>query len=341
MIYAAEGLIVKRLQFVPDSLEGIIIEYQIENTLAEEQNLKFNFTTGVDLTPVWLAERQGITDSTDLPLWNRDYEAIVVQDQGNPWTVAIGSDKIPDETYFNRPYCDFEHKGKGVDVSMAHNLKIAAGDKQILQYYISGSYKKSEDALNTNSYLKENHAALFEKKQARYREIDQYTSLNIEDKDLQKVFDWSKYNTDWLVRDVPEVGRGVSAGIPDYPWWFGADNGYTLQGVLATGRHNLAKQTIELLYDLSIKTNDNGRIIHEASTNGVVFNPGNLNETPHFAFLVWKYYTWTGDKELLNKVYPWIQKGLEWMSVEMDEDANGYPDGTGMMEIPGSGNRDD
>jgi hypothetical protein len=81
--------------------------------------------------------------------------------------------------------------------------------------------------------------------------------------------------------------------------------------------------------------NDNGQIMHEASTNGVVFNKGNLNETPHFITLMWDYYRWTGDKSLINQHYPEIKKGVDWITNQQDQDKNGYPDGPGMMEIHG------
>jgi len=41
-----------------------------------------------------------------------------------------------------------------------------------------------------------------------------------------------------------------------------------LQGVLATGDHDLVKSTIILLEKISEQTNGDGRIIHEVSTNG-------------------------------------------------------------------------
>mgnify|MGYP003460495144 FL=1 len=114
------------------------------------------------------------------------------------------------------------------------------------------------------------------------------------------MYEWLKYNTEWLVRNIPEQGTALSAGLPDYPWWFGADATYSLQGVMATGDHQLAKSTILLLHKLSQQTNDNGRIIHEVSTNGSVYNPGNINETAQFITLINTYYSWTGDKELVN-----------------------------------------
>lgn len=110
---------------------------------------------------------------------------------------------------------------------------------------------------------------------------------------------------------------------------------YTLQGVLATGDHELAKSSIQLVSMISQKTNRNGRIIHEVSTNGAVFNPGNVNETAQYITLLKFYLDWTGDTELINQLFPEVKKGITWLTDEMDPDKNGYPNGNGMMEIPG------
>lgn len=63
-------------------------------------------------------------------------------------------------------------------------------------------------------------------------------------------------------------GRGLGAGLPEYPWWFGCDNGYALRGALASGRFELAKQTVELLARASAEANGNGRIVRELSGTG-------------------------------------------------------------------------
>jgi glycogen debranching enzyme len=132
------------------------------------------------------------------------------------------------------------------------------------------------------------------------------------------------------------VGRGLAAGLPDYPWWFGVDNEYSLQGALIIGRFDIVYQTIDLLVKQSEKVNQgNGRVLHEMSTNGAVFNPGNINETPQFATLIWTVYQWTGNKEFLQKYYPFVTKGLDWLMKENDKDGNLLPDGFGMMEIHG------
>jgi glycogen debranching enzyme len=169
----------------------------------------------------------------------------------------------------------------------------------------------------------------------RYEAIAKQSALTVPDKKLEQAFRWVKYNTDWLVRDVPAVGRGMSAGMPDYPWWFGTDAEYTLKGLVATGKKDLVYDAVEVLNKLSEKENGNGRIVHEVSSNGVVFNPGNVNETPQFASMIWEIYQWTGDKSFLQKYYPVIKKGLDWLLKENDKDKNLLPDGFGMMEIHG------
>ncbi|MEM8893921.1 MAG: glycogen debranching protein, partial [Bacteroidota bacterium] len=183
--------------------------------------------------------------------------------------------------------------------------------------------------------LLRNGTNLAREKATRFNEIQATAKINVPDEKIVEMYDWIRWNTDWLIREVPEQGRGLSAGIADFPWWFGADNCYALQGLLSTGRHDEVLATIDLLIKLSESVNDNGRIMHEASTNGVVFNEGNLNETPHFIWLLWEVYRWTGDRAMLERYYPNVKKGLDWLTVDQDKDQNGYPDGLGMMEIHG------
>ena len=77
---------------------------------------------------------------------------------------------------------------------------------------------------------------------------------------------------------------------------------------LATGDHELAKSTILLLHKVSQRENGNGRIIHEVSTNGAVYNPGNVNETAQYITLLMNYFNWTGDKELMSRAFPGCKK---------------------------------
>lgn len=330
-----ESLRITRTQFAPDDVEGLVVEYQFENLSAVTQNLSLDFTAMVDLTHVWMSERLGIQDAPDLAHFDRSNEIWMAKDSLNDWFVAVGSDFKVSSSQLPYSSCSGERKALSIlDLTLGQQFQLNAGSTANLHYFIAGSGKSEAEVSETLNQLKNNYTSLLQSKIDRYASIKNTAALSLRDVSLQQLYEWTKYTTDWLIREVPDQGRGLSAGTPDYPWWFGTDNTYALQGLLATGRHEEAKATIDLILKLSKKENGNGRIVHEVSTNGVVYNPGNLNTTPYFINLLWKYYTWTGDSAFLLDVYPEVQKGLHWLETQ-DKDANGYADGAGMMEIHG------
>jgi len=334
-VWEKENIDIDRTQFVPDGVEGAMVEFRIANHGMEKKEIIFTFTGMTDLRPTWLGERTYLLDAEDEISFDENLSAVMAKDKNNPWYVLFGS-SLPSTLYTETDGClPAERKGLGKNATLAWSFGIEPNSEVIVPVFIAGSYQ-SEEALRSNyEILKTKGHEKSEQKINRYEEINKASHLTIVDKDIEQMYEWLKYNTEWLVRYVPELGEGLSAGLPDYPWWFGADATYALQGVLATGNHQLVKNTILLLHTLSVKTNNNGRIIHEVSTNGSVFNPGNINETAQFITLVYNYYLWTGDKELVKQIYPNLKKGMNWLLVEKDPDGNQYPNGSGMMEIPG------
>ncbi len=330
-----ENIEIDRVQFIPDGVEGAIVEFTIHNQSQKNKELIFSFTGMIDLRPTWLGERTNMVDAEDQVTFDNNLSAVVAKDKDNPWHVVFGSSGRATVGQAEDLCPKQLRKGLGKDATLSYSVIVNANDEVIIPFYIAGSYQ-SEDALRANyDVLKTQGQALLEKKMDRFKKIDEASHLTIPDKEVQRMYEWLKYNTDWLTRNVLEQGRGLSAGLPDYPWWFGADATYALQGALVTGDHQLAKSTILLLHQLSKKTNSNGRIVHEVSTNGSVYNAGNVNETAQFITLVNTYYAWTGDKELVSQLFPDLKKGIQWLLGEKDPDGNRYPNGSGMMEIPG------
>ena len=334
--WPGENISVERLQFIPDSIEGAVIQFKLINENATTRKMTFSFTGITDLRPTWLGERTNMIDAEDEVVFDDGLSAAVGKDKNNPWHVAFGSSLATDGFSLDGIGCAPEYlRGSGTKASLRYPVSIEGGQSVVIPIFISGSYESEEKLRENFNLLKAKADKLFEAKATRYQLITRTAKLTIPDHDVQQMYEWMKYNTDWLVRSVPEHGTGLSAGLPDYPWWFGCDNTYALQGVLATGDHSLVKKTILLLNKISRQTNGDGRIIHEVSTNGSVYNPGNVNETAQFITLVWNYYAWTGDKALVAQLYPDIQKGVDWLQKEKDPDSNGYPNGSGMMEIHG------
>lgn len=327
-----QHLEIDRYQFVPDGMEGVVVEFRIRNSGVEKKAFTFAFTSMIDLRPTWLGERTNMVDAEDEVRFDEGSEAVIANDKNNPWYVMIGS--AQGGNLVEVTSCTTPRKGLGKNATLSYSLTVDPKGEVTLPVFIAGSYQSEEALRATYKTLRKMGTEKFAQKIDRYDAITRSAHLTIPDQDIEQMYAWLKYNTDWLVRTVPEIGSGLSAGLPDYPWWFGTDATYALQGVLATGNHAVAKNTISLLHKLS-QANANGRIVHEVSTNGAVFNPGNVNETAQFITLVNTYYEWTGDKELITQLYPDIKKGIQWLLEERDPDRNHYPNGSGMMEIPG------
>ncbi len=326
-----KSLKIERWQFVPDGIEGIAIQVLLSNEGSEAQTFSLDFVGHADLRPTWLGERTEMIDGQDSATFNDDINGWVVKDQKNPWFVCYNAQIAPDK----KAGTEKKYQGNGVSNVLGYPMSLKPHESKTITFAIAGSYRSREAATSTLKEIQDNLPKLFEEKRLRYMQLADQTKLTIPDKKLEQTFEWLKYNCDWLVRTVPEIGTGITAGIPDYPWWFGVDSEYALQGYMAVGQEDAVYNTIKLLDSVSAAVNGNGKIIHEMSTNGAVFNSGNINETPQFATLIWRIYQWNGDESFLARYFPTIKKGLQWLMDENDLDKNGFPEGFGMMEIHG------
>ena len=322
---------VERWQFVPDNQEGVVVQFILKNNGTKSQKFKLDFTGNSDLRPTWLGEKTQMINYPDTANYDDQNNAWIVKDSLNPWYAIFGIKGKKSSHSLSKS----DYLGNGVAASLTFDISIEPNESRVLNFVIAGSYTTQEKALATYNQISDNIYTDFEKKKERYEKLAAQSKLTIPDKRIQETFEWLKYNSDWLIRTVPEIGTGIAAGIPDYPWWFGVDSEYALKGYMTIGQTEPVYQTIHLLDSLSTVTNGNGRIVHETSTNGVVFNNGNINETPQFASLIWEVYQWNGDINFLKKYYSNIKKGLAWLLAENDANQNLFPDGFGMMEIHG------
>lgn len=328
---AEKNLSVSRWQFVPDNKEGIAIQFKFENIGETNQEFKFNFTGHSDLRPTWLGDRTQMIDSEDEAEFLTQNDSWLVKDKKNEWYTIFGADQksAGHEEVLNT------YSGSGFSGRLEYVISVPPNGSNTLNVVVAGSYVSKEAAVHNFDDIRVNQETYLLNKKKRYSELANSSKLTIPDKNIEQAFQWLKYNCDWLVQTVPEVGTGITAGIPDYPWWFGVDSEYALKGYMAIGQNDVVYSTIKLLDSVSDAVNGNGRIIHEMSTNGAVFNKGNINETPQFASLIWEIYQWNGDKAFLQKYFPTVKKGLEWLMKENDANKNLFPDGFGIMEIHG------
>ena len=329
------GIEAERFQFCPDGRQGLIVQYSIKNTGNDKRNLRFEFFAKTDLSPVWLSEKLGIKDSSDEAVWDAAGKVFIARDSTNPWFAVWGTlHPVAAQTIGNvQP--PQQTTGNGIAASAVFEISINKNSSMDLTFVVSGSAQSENEAVKSFTHLLQNHDGLLATKKKHYDSILNRARIAIPDRALQEVFQWNKINLEWLVRDVPEMGRGLAAGLPEYPWWFGTDSTYSLQAVMATGDFELAKQTMRLLKNVSMKENGNGRIVHEVATNGVVYNPGNTQETAHFIICVEKLFRWSGDLDFIKEMYPVMKMGIRWLLTDMDQNKNLFPEGYGIMEVYG------
>ena len=327
----SDKISIERFQFVPDEMGAVYIEFSIKNKRNKTIKVDFDVTVISNLMPVWLGERTGMIDGKDYAEYDKKNNYWITKDALNPWYVVYGS------ILAGKSIHSLGSKSNKPNTSITltkYSFEIKPNSVSSFPFIVSGSAKNREEAIQSYQQVGNNAFALISKKKERVLKLDDKSKLTLNDKELETTFRWLKYNCDWLTLDVDNLGKGMTAGFPDYPWWFGGDIAYSLKGLICTGRKDLVYSSIDLINNISRKTNGNGRIIHEVSTNGAVYNEGLVSETPQFVSLIWDIFCWTGDMEFLNKYFPDIEKGLSWL-VTNDLDGNALPDGHGLMEIQG------
>ncbi|MEJ7678216.1 MAG: hypothetical protein WKG06_10220 [Segetibacter sp.] len=256
----------------------------------------------------------------------------MIKDKKNPWYVGISSGGnhfdftgIEKTTYNN----------KGLTAKLATTVYIKKGKTVLLHFYVSGSLRGEQEIRQNITATADNLSGLFTAKKERYRQLTSNASINIPDKEIMQAYQWGKYSSDWLVRDVPALGRGMSAGLPDYPWFFSNDQASTFNALVGTVQSDIFFRSWKMLKQLSDKANDSvGRIIHEASTNGAVYDKGRMEESQLHIITAWNVFKWTGNLAFLKENYAYGKKVWTWLQ-QNDTNHNGYTEGYGGVEIEG------
>ncbi|HYF38254.1 MAG TPA: hypothetical protein VD930_01110 [Gemmatimonadales bacterium] len=326
-----DSLEVERFQFSPDGHPGVVVQYILTNRAARARRVGFHLSVKSDLLPVWYSDKLGIVDAPDTVTWDAAAGRFVARDTRHPWFAVWGAPDIPGQPIRPEPAAT---QGQGVASAAGYRIEIPAGGVSSLTLVFAGSASAQAQAESAYAYIAQHQESLLAQKKARYAALLERSRIRIPDQRLQEVYNWVKVNTEWLVRDVPGMAYGLSAALPEYPWWFGTET-YSLQALLAAGNAELARQTLRLLRDQSVKANGNGRIIHEVTTNGGVSNPGNTQETAQFILTAARVYDWTGDSAFARDMYPAMRQGLRWLLTDMDQNRNLFPEGYGIMEVTG------
>lgn len=328
---------VLRRQYVPDGLAGFVVRYSFRSR--RPRTLALRFLARTDLQGVWSSDREGISSGRDTAEYDSALQVWIARDTVNDWSVVVGARGwAPTRTDAGHDlWGPEETHGEGISVAMDVDVALDANREREFIVVVAGSHESEAEARRAFLSLRDSDT-LERAKETRYIEMVGRSALRTPDRSIEGAWDWLKCNNDWLVRDVPEVGRGLGAGIDDYPWWFGCDSAYSVLGCLALGQQGIAVETLDLIRHLSEPANEGtGRVLHEANTWGHVAHPGCAQETPHFTTSVWETFRWTGDWEFLRRSYDFCKRGvLQWtLAGEVQSDGDLMPYGYGIIEVEG------
>ncbi|MDQ0989319.1 hypothetical protein [Streptomyces sp. V3I7] len=260
--------------------------------------------------------------------------------------------------------CDDTAFGKGTGGRLNYGVELKAGTPMTLWFAVAGSDQGPRQARTQYERVLADPEALLRKRIAERRAVAARTSVELPgDRLLERSVEWSKQNLadsaqeshDLRLRLVDEgkaypapagelrSARWLGAGWPDYPWLFGTDGEYTAFAALAAGRFEDVKTHLRSLRDVSEVVNErSGKVVHEVTPDGSVYygangDPGNTDETAKFPSAVALVWRWTGDDAFRDEMYDFTVRNMKSVYRTLDQDGDGWPEGTGNVERTGMG----
>jgi glycogen debranching enzyme len=141
-----------------------------------------------------------------------------------------------------------------------------------------------------------------------------------------------------LVNEGPAEGqRYIAAGVPWFTTLFGRDSIITAIQTLPF-RPQIAVETLDVLASLQATERDDwrdaepGKILHElrmgetARAGELPHSPyyGSIDSTPLWLILLGETFEWTGDRALVDRLWPNAMAALRWIDEWGDRDKDGF-----------------
>jgi hypothetical protein len=266
--------------------------------------------------------------------------------------------------------CDDGPFGRGAGGQLRYEVTVPAGGSETLWIAVAGSDQGLATARRElDAALRDPEDGLAAKIADRER-WGGFTRLSLPgDRRLQRAVDWGKQNILDLTRAAEDLqirwtnqgmqfpppagtvdqARWVGAGFPDYPWMFATDGEYTAFASVAVGQFKAIKDHLRGLQEISdIVNNRSGVVTHEVVSDGSIWfghdsvNPEtgaynfNTDETVKFPSAVALVWRWTGDDKFRDDLYDFAKRNLRYVVERLDEDGDGWPEGSGNVERGGA-----
>jgi hypothetical protein len=286
-----------------------------------------------DLKPMWPGGLGGQSAG-----WNNDLKAFVISESRRKYNGLFGS---PAAT-------------KGV-ATPAHQLASGAlrfeirVDPKIARqsFYplvIAGGIDGRQPAIDLYQRLAGSIAEQYQKTFHHYRRLrDEMMSIETPDKQFDLAFEWAKTALDKGMVENPELGLGLIAGWgaagngarPGFGWFFGGDAAINSYAMTGYGDFDALRAAFRFLAKYQ---RADGKITHEISQSAKMipwfdeypYAYYHADTTPLYIAAVHNYHRQSGDKKLIEELWPVLKKAYEFC---LAKDS----DGDGILENPLAG----
>ena len=322
--FEKNGLVVDRRDFVVEDEAALFSLMTVKNTGEEAISTTLRFIADIDLRPNWYSTLHHGRDEVVYQGGKiTGYDAVA-----DGWGVVFGADIAPEE-----------HEIAGARGILEYPFALGAGEEKEIRFLIVAEHEEGlENTVTVFDLLMERWNILLAEKIKLYEErVFGGVGFSCSNPAFQQAYYCAKANLVMLSADLsPYIGRYLFAGVPEYVQLFGCDTAYSVPGLVSTGFDDEALHALKNLAEVGER--QGGRIPHEISTSGNVYNKGNVQETPQFTSACWSYFRWSGDTSFLEEIYPLCKEGIfDHVLVLRDRDKDYYPEGSGMAEVSGMG----
>jgi glycogen debranching enzyme len=205
------------------------------------------------------------------------------------------------------------------EMKMGYRLAMLMNSKPVSQVRLPGELNQAKAA------------ELAEEERWR----SQITKIRCDNPAINQIIERAEKDV-YLLRQSFEFGKVLSAGVPWFCTLFGRDAIIAASQTLILDP-TIAKETLLVLAQYQGKDHNDwrdekpGKILHEirlgemARCNEIPHTPyyGTVDATPLWLMLYAEYYSWTHDREILDRLWENALAAMEWIDQEMEQ-AHGY-----------------
>ena len=304
-----EELHVVRRQYIPDGVNGCVIELTIENTRSRARMVEVSFTVRTDILTVAAARGEDNLElGRDVGEYDENTQAFYARDSRNPWHAVWGADENSRVLQADLPHSVYgfgNTLGKGVNGRLFYRVRVNAGEQKTMRLFVAGGYtsrSKAEDAL---AALRRDAQELIEKKEARLAARMEESRAALPDASLERCWNWTKIYGEWLTRELPRGGVGLCTDLPEHPSLFGEGFTQAMSALLPLGGAARVQDMLRTLVQLSDEAQlAPGRLAKRISRSGKIRQVGGVKESALFVALVHLVLKWTGDKQFAQEMLP-------------------------------------